>query len=695
MRIRNAVSLIIAVSLMAASPAPAADQKPWEKPAETTGATPSGTSGHDKIETVIKTTGGTRSDGSQTSTSGTSSQQSYVDGFLNEAATKIKQAGGGSGWAWTWEKKWKVGPDGKPVEVKETWVDGTIGTTVKPGAPAAPTAPTPAAAPAPAAAPTAAAPSTPAPASPAPARPTPVPAKSPTQTAAATPATPGTTSPSAPSAPSAPDAAPAAKGIDVAPVRIAPPPVVLSIFDPVSQQESSFAAAVQPDKPVKLPTVASISKPIYEDTRVKIALELGPGINRKNLSVTLRDNEGDHAFDHGAFPENYRHIFRVPNQTAYRAHVIYEHPVSGERQEIINVQIPVLKMSFANRTVEDSAHRTGDAALETGGSSGASSRPGQSGSSDDLPGWGSSGSGSTRRDDSSDTGRAALDLSDLYTDPTNPPDVAGTEIAALPTSSAGTSQNTSEAGSSASPAVGQHVSGTSDPDSSANSQKPSDASAMAPSSQGAAGSGNSSAHGKSGTQSADSDSAAARHGDQRDGSSVAGSGALALAAGAGTPAAGAAADAAMDGSQVAMASPVDGAADPSDAERRQNQGGVTTAAVEQPDKPYLLSVSVQNRATDQSQSFDFVSEPNPTAQSISPQTPLAFGFDYSRSIQRDSVKIEIFDGRERITTSPSAMQNDLVEHIFPNQTGDAYIWVYGRTDQAPFSYKITIPVTGL
>ncbi|HEY9070429.1 MAG TPA: hypothetical protein VIV61_09225, partial [Candidatus Ozemobacteraceae bacterium] len=150
------------------------------------------------------------------------------------------------------------------------------------------------------------------------------------------------------------------------------------------------------------------------------------------------------------------------------------------------------------------------------------------------------------------------------------------------------------------------------------------------------------------------------------------------------------------GSQVAMAAPGDGtAADQNAASRQQNQGGVTTAAVTQQDKPYLLSISIQNRATDQSQSFDFIAEPTPTAQSISPQTPLAFSFDYSRNVQRDSVKIEIFDGRERITTSPDAMPNDLVEHIFPNQTGDAYIWVYGRTDQAPFSYKVMIPVTGL
>ncbi|HEY9070234.1 MAG TPA: hypothetical protein VIV61_08235 [Candidatus Ozemobacteraceae bacterium] len=113
---RNAVSLIIAASLISASPTLATDQKPWEKPGETTSSTPSGTAGHEKIETVIKTTGGTRTDGTQTSTTGTSSQQSYVDGFLNEAATKIKEAGGGSGWAWTWEKSGKWVPTANPMK---------------------------------------------------------------------------------------------------------------------------------------------------------------------------------------------------------------------------------------------------------------------------------------------------------------------------------------------------------------------------------------------------------------------------------------------------------------------------------------------------------------------------------------------------------------------------------------------------
>lgn len=112
-------------------------------------------------------------------------------------------------------------------------------------------------------------------------------------------------------------------------------------------------------------------------------------------------------------------------------------------------------------------------------------------------------------------------------------------------------------------------------------------------------------------------------------------------------------------------------------------------------RPYLLSVSIQNRATNGAQSFDINTDPTPTAQSISPQTPLAISVDFAQNVQRDSVKIEIFDGRDRITTSPVEMKSGIVEHIFENQTTDAYIWVYGRTNQAPFSYKILIPVTGL
>ncbi|HNW35130.1 MAG TPA: hypothetical protein PKM25_09385 [Candidatus Ozemobacteraceae bacterium] len=699
MRIHKAAMLL--VCSLAACPwsLPAEDQKPWEKPPDST-ISPAGTTGHDKIETVIQTTGGTREDGAQVSTAGTSSQQSYVNGFLNDAATKIKEAGGGSGWAWSWEKKWKIGPDGKPHEVKETWVDGSIGLQSRPavtGSPA-PSTPVPAAATPQTPAPTGTSANAKNPATPpsSPAQPVPTAAK----TAAA--ATPQPAASGQPSQPSQTAAIPAPKGVDVAPVKIAPPPILLTIFDPVSQQESSFAAAVNPSKPGRVPLVASISRPIYEDTRVKMALDLGPGINRSELSVTIRDNEGDHAFERGAFPENYRHIFRVPNQHDYTAAVVYEHPISKERQEIIHVQIPVLKMSFANRTVEDSTRRTDDPESSTSGSgSTAASGRGATPSGRGTTGWGAS-TGSTRQELSNSGDRATIDMSDLYTDPTNPPSVAGGEsstAARTPSSPAGTAPSAAIAGT---PPGAQK-----NPAADSASQVGNDSSAAAGAVSAGAPSGiredadRTTSASPGGSASGDSGDTPGAQPDQSGSESAAGQGTA--AGGSDSPAGTAAATAGGSGADTASLQ-AQGAvavgdapaqATPANESGTAPQGGVTTAAVQQAAKPYLCSISIQNRATDGAQSFDFLEDPAPTAQSISPQTPLAFTFDCAKNVQQDSVKIEIFDGREKITTSLSKIQNNLVEHIFTNQTADAYIWVYGRTDQAPFSCKVMIPVTGL
>ncbi|HQG27201.1 MAG TPA: hypothetical protein PLY73_01495 [Candidatus Ozemobacteraceae bacterium] len=455
-----------------------------------------------------------------------------------------------------------------------------------------------------------------------------------------------------------------------------------------------------------MPVVASITRPIYEDTRVKIALDLGAGIDRNDLSVTIRDNEGDHAFEHGSFPANYRHIFRVPNQKDYTARVVYRHPVSKDSQEIINVQIPVLKMSFANRTVETSGARTDDPDL-SGRAGDAGSSGGRDSSSAAATGWGAR-TGSIRHDADAGGEGATYDMSDLYTDPANPPEVAGDRSGAADESSSratetghGVGEAPQTGGTSptdAKTAFGDVQSGSSGRTADtgrAGARKTTRAGTTDSEAAGAGtsqdGSGGSSVAGSSdgSAQAGESGSSGASAGQRQGGDGSAGTESPALADTA----------AAQDTSYaMAQEGDVDGSTSTSPvagADRAKNAGGVTTASGRQEEKPYLLSVSIQNRATNGAQSFDFNIDPAPTAQSISPQTPLAISVDFAQSVLRDSVKIEIFDGRDRITTSPVEMKTGVVEHIFENQTTEAYVWVYGRTDQGPFSYKILIPVTGL
>lgn len=694
-------AFLLAAALFSAVPAHAEDPRPWESPGSGIDSGAAGTAGKpEKIETIINTTGGTRSDGNQVSSSGTTEQQGFVNGFLNDAATKIKEAGGGSGWAWTWEKKWKIGPDGKPHEVKETWVEGNIGIESKSQTPAEAPAPTSAPAPAPAAAPSA--------------------STAPSGTAGTSAAAPSST-PSTPSKPSsssssssaatpaalpkpAPSTAP--KGIDAAPAKIAEPPVILTIFDPISQQECRYAAAINPSKPGRVPVVASITRPIYEDTRVKIALDLGPGIDGNDLSVTIRDNEGDHVFDRGSFPANYRHIFRVPNQKDYSARVVYKHPVSKESQEIISVQIPVLKLSFANRTVETSGARTDDPDLTGRAGSSGAGEPSQT----SATGWGAS-TGSARRDVSAGGESQTYDMSDLYSDPANPPEVAGAQTGSTGSAAGsegaggrgadGASNAVSEGAGNSSPAFSSGRGSDAVPDGRRPGTQAGDIARAETGGESAgtagtmpSGSGGSSAPGSTGDSSQGRDSGSVSAGTEAGQRQ-------AISGGSADTDAPATSDAAAQGNNsYAMSRDAIEAGDVPTAPTAGEQGtksidGVATASVEQKAKPYLISVSIQNRATNAAQSFDINTDPAPTAQSISPQTPLAISVDFAQNVLRDSVKIEIYDGRDRITTSPVEMKSGVVEHIFENQTANAYVWVYGRTEQAPFSYKIMIPVTGL
>lgn len=693
MRLRNVAPIFLLFSaLLASSPAFSQDQRPWETPSSgfdsgTTG-TPGSTGSHDKIETVINTSGGTRSDGTQISNTGTTDQQSFVNGFLNEAATKIKEAGGGTGWAWTWEKKWQVGPDGKPTQVKEKWVEGNIGVTSKPEA--ATPANTPADQPPSTPAATPAAPSSPAAASPGQTSPTSPTSPSSSSTSSKQSSQPSTATP-ATSAKAPPAATVSPKGIDIAPAKIPEPAVLLSIFDPISQQESRFAAAVTPTRPGRVPLVASVSRPIYEDTRVKIGLDLAPGIDINDMSVTIRDNEGDHAFERGSFPPNYRHIFRVPNEKDYTARVVYEHPVSKEHQEIINIQIPVLKMSFANRTVESSVARTSDPDLSTSA--------GSQGSSGGSTGWGAR-TDKPGRSTSSGDGNQTYDMSDLYTDPANPPEISG-QRGGTPDESrsstgrdgqggttSGSDQASSDQGrSSDSSVTSGGTPGSNSPDD-VTGQSDMESQVQAPLS----------ADGSSG------DSETAPISDWSPGSElglpVSGAGKATSQ----TPQEGtdlimpALSEAATQMGQPYAPAPDDSgstdAAAKNDVKLAAKPNGVKASSVQQESKKYLLSVSIRNRTTNEAQSFDSLTDPTPTAKAISPKTSLAISVDFAQNVQRDSVKVEIFDGRDRITTSPAEMTSGIVEHIFSIRTADAYVWVYGRTDEVPFSYKVTIPVTG-
>jgi hypothetical protein len=121
-----------------------------------------------------------------------------------------------------------------------------------------------------------------------------------------------------------------------------------------------------------------------------------------------------------------------------------------------------------------------------------------------------------------------------------------------------------------------------------------------------------------------------------------------------------------------------------------SQDGTTT-----PDRPYLLSLSVKNPVTKAAQSFDFISDPFPTAATVNKNTKLSFALDVSREVDRNSVTIVIFDGNAKKELPLASLGGDVFEHLFAQPTAEAYIWIYGNSRKAPFSYKLSIPVADL
>jgi hypothetical protein len=326
---------------------------PWEDP--NTGFDSPGTSGgQTAIEPVIQTSGGSKDNGTKTSDAGTEQQQSFVNGFLNDAAEKIKAANGGSGWVWTWQKKWIIGPDGKPTEVTEQWHQGTINGAGT-GAPV-----------------TTAPPRTTSttPVGPVPPRGPPTTSSGPGSptgpTSGSTPGTPPTsTTTGRPPAPP-PAVPPAGRPIvpndafDPAPPDLPDAEVRLVIQNPATAKETAYPRNVFPNlaRPVP-PLLRCKNEPVPEDTRVKITLDFDQTkLKREDLSLTIIDSEGNTLVP----PEEmgtYRHIFRVPDMTpTYEAVVTYKHPLTNEVREVMRVAIPVYPLDFKHRTVEHEQSRT-------------------------------------------------------------------------------------------------------------------------------------------------------------------------------------------------------------------------------------------------------------------------------------------------------------------------------------------------
>ncbi len=496
----------------------------------------------------------------------------------------------------------------------------------------------------------------------------------------------------------------------MAPPKLPPAEVQLVIQNPVDQREKGYPKNVFPDQRLPVSPLVDKNQPVPEDTRVKITLDFNKDkIREEDLTLIVTDNEGDTIVPKDEM-RAYRHIFRVPDMQRYTARVNYKHPLTGQDEEIIRVTIPVYPLDFKNRSIDADQRRTSndDPNPGTYAGSGATGSPGSSRSQGSAAASSFAGGGydSSSSSDGGVIGQGSrADLSDLYSDPSTSlvAGPGGTDSAGGsgtgPTDRASTGR--AGAGGRGSGLDGQRMAGISD--------------ARAGSGQRAQGAA------PDGTQAVDATNDAAgrtgsssgrQRGDRgfRNNSSSpseSGSGdsttdyASEITSGGGnapgtdeTTDGGANATMHGSGAQIGLTGAVENtrmaSALTGSAQFGSSQDGNTTS-----DRPYLLSLSVKNPITKAAQSFDFINDPFPTATTVSKNTTLSFALDVSREVDRNSVTIVIFDGNEKKQMPLASMGGDVFEHLFAQPTAEAYIWIYGNTRQAPFSYKLSIPVADL
>lgn len=500
-------------------------------------------------------------------------------------------------------------------------------------------------------------------------------------------------------------------GVDPAPVKLPPPSVRLVIQHPTDFSEEIFASNATSETT----TNYKLDKfKIPEDTRIKIAVEVGQDVNPEDVSLVVTDDEGESSPVSSTRLKNYRHMFRVPSDDKYSASVfVADKKTPGNQQKkILQVMIPVTKMDFESRTIDNQRGTKGANAGGAGSNNMSTSDTSSSAGSEDV-------------NHSSFGQPQQVDLSDLYSSP----DAAGNVAAGAGNSSG------SEAGSNSSAGAAGSSSG-----SSAGGADEGSATGGSVSSSGSADSADSSAAGaveNSGADPADSTGATDENGrtsdsnvsdDNTSGSETAAGGGSSddtSASNPGSESSGdssgqAAADSDQNGaSSGSSSSEVDAAVN---VDAAQNQAGTQYAAAtgvnsDEPDKvgaavsaaagknaadgepaaseedAFLVALSLRSEAQKFYQSYDFIDGSTQTTSALKAGGEVVFGLSMSAQVDPESIMIKLYDGSQEIKGNLKRMGESFA-YVFATPTADAYIELTGKAGKRSFTYRVSIPVSG-
>ncbi len=497
-------------------------------------------------------------------------------------------------------------------------------------------------------------------------------------------------------------------GVDPAPVKLPPPSIRMVIQHPTDFAEEVFASNANSETTA---TYRLDKFKIPEDTRIKIAVEVGEDVNPEDVSMVVTDDQGDSAPVSSNKLKNYRHMFRVPSEDKYSASVYVNNRKTpgGQQKKILQVAIPVGKVDFESRTIDN----------QRGSKSGSGS--GNMSSSD------TSSSGGNESVNHSSFGKPeAVDLSDLYSDPAKPAvstsntsgngsegsssdATASSDGEGSSTGSAGTAGSDGQSYSEPGGAAGHDVSGANGTADSAQGSESGDAAGIsnngqtagqsndskqeAAGSEGAANSAGSSAD--DGQQAADSGVRYSDTGSDESGNNSAnlsGDSENSGATGSDENSESAASGNSADNDNAA------GTSDDNQTAKGQSQNAAGkkpgTAGKEQSteeEDPFLLAISLRAEAQKVYQSFDFVDGNTQTSSTIKAGGEVVFSLNMGSDVNPESLQIKLSDGEQEIKGNLKRMGESFA-YVFKSPTASAYIEVSGKTNKRSFTYRVGIPV---
>jgi hypothetical protein len=115
-------------------------------------------------------------------------------------------------------------------------------------------------------------------------------------------------------------------------------------------------------------------------------------------------------------------------------------------------------------------------------------------------------------------------------------------------------------------------------------------------------------------------------------------------------------------------------------------------AVADSQDPFLMAVSIKSEKNRIFQSFDFIEQTNQTSTAIPAGSEITFSLNMSKKVDPESVSIKISDGTQEFSGNIKNMGESFA-YVFAKPSSASFIQLSGKAEGKSFIYRLTLPVT--